>query len=67
MSLSSTVDCLDEMVISGFSGDLKTYNVAKSKLDAYIIEEVVKEFGLEEAISEKVLTQEEADEYRRTH
>ena len=67
MSLSSTVDCLDGMVISGFTGDLKTYSVCKSKLDAYIIEEVVKEFGLEEAISEKVLTKEEADEYCRTH
>lgn len=67
ISIFESLDCLDGMVIFGLRSNFKMYTKCKRKLDDYIIEEVVKEFGIEEALKEKVLTNEEAEEYLKTH
>lgn len=67
ISMFESLDCLDGMIIYGIRSNFKMYTTCKRKLDAYIIDEVVKEFGIEEALKEKVLTKEEAEEYLKTH
>jgi hypothetical protein len=61
------LDCLDGMLIFGMNGDINRYNVCKLKVDEYLVEEAIKEYGLKDALKEKVITQKEANEYLEKH
>jgi len=58
-------DCFDGMIIYGLSSNLEKYNECKKKIDMWLIEEIVKEYGIEGAIIEGVLTEEEVSELIR--
>lgn len=54
---------MDGMILFGLSGDSKKYNECSKLFDKSLAKQIIEEYGIEEALKERLVTQEEIDEY----